>query len=554
MRGIKIIDKLLVKSFIPPLIATFFVATFILVLQFLWVWIDEIAGKGLGLFTLIELIYFATIKLIPLSLPISILLAAVMVMGNLGEKNELSSFKSAGIPLQRVIRPILTVSVFVAMFSYICSDYIIPYAQLKYFTRLWEIKTAKPALNLQPGLFNTDFKGYAINIKEKDADGEFIKDIIIYNLGQSNAGQYNYLHAKSGRMYTTEDQNFFIMDLDSVYQIQEMAKSVANRNEKAPQVIRAEFDNLVKVFDMSEFKLTRRDEDNFKNNQQILTVKELNSAIDTIGFKYDEAFLRVDYEYEKILPGYSDVLEDNRARLTAYRGSGADEARTHDMKPVANQDSVRLEEEYRLKMRREFGKEMGFIRGEAMAEENRNMEITIPAFAKAVHMGDTIQHVFETVEFTSRRRLGDLAKASIRNSIGGLQIAEANADLHYHARRMHIYTLHEKFNIAFVCIVFLLIGASMGAIVRKGGFGYSFLIAVIFFVLFIMMNIAFKKITESSDFSPILGAWMPSILLLPVGLLLLDKAMKDKKLSIDMEKLKTWWANRKNAKGKKIHS
>ena len=544
----KIIDRLLIKSFLPPLIATFFIATFILVLQFLWVWIDEIAGKGLGLYTLLELIYFATIRLLPMSIPISVLLAGVMVMGNLGEKNELSSLKSAGVSLFRVMSPLIGLSTLVAGFSYVCSDFIIPYAELKFYTRLYEIRTAKPALNLQPGLFNLDFQGYAIHIKNKKSDGQTIEDVRIYNLGESNNGLYNYLFAKNGKMYSTDDQNFFIMDLDSVYQIQEIQKSGPKNLNAGPQMLRSEFTTYLKVFDMSEFKLTKRDEDNFKNNQKILSVAELRDAIDTIEFKLQESFLRVDYEYATLMRNYTPILEKNKVELTkyrSYRGAEAerkqqeDEASPKDSLAGVNNSENQNKEEYLKKVNREVSDQMAqdeIIPENVVNSTSRSPVIKMPSYAKFEKdsLEADIEAIYMAFSKKDQSKLLELTKSSIRNAMGGYQVAIANSNVHKHSKKMHIYTLHEKFSLALICIIFLLIGAPMGAIVRKGGFGYSFLIAVIFFVIFIMLTIAFKKVTESSNINPVMAAYMPCLILLPLSLLLTYKAMNDQKLSIDI--------------------
>lgn len=549
--GFKIIDRLLVKSFLPPLVATFFIATFILVLQFLWVWIDEIAGKGLGLYTLLELIYFATIRLLPMSIPISVLLAGVMVMGNLGEKNELSSLKSAGVSLLRVMSPLIVMSTLVAGFSYVCSDFIIPYAELKFYTRLYEIRTAKPALNLQPGLFNLDFQGYAIHIRNKKSDGQSIEDVMIYNLSDSNNGLYNYLFAKRGRMYSTEDQNYFIMDLDSVYQVQEVQKSGPKSFNTGPQILRSEFRNYLKVFDMSEFKLTRRDEDNFKNNQKILSVSELNDAIDTIGFKLEESYLRVDYEFASLMRTYSPVLEKNKELLTRYRAKKSDRKGDKDRVLTDNGDNdgegVVVSEDqidkenYLKKVNREVSDDIAdeeVLPPVKPQPISKSPVLKLPSYSQfnSDSLNSDITAIYQAFAKEDRLKLLEMTKSSIRNAMGGYQVAIANSNVHKHSKRMHLYTLHEKFSLALICIIFLLIGAPMGAIVRKGGFGYSFLIAVIFFVIFIMLTIAFKKITESSSIDPVMAAYMPCIILLPLSIVLTTKAMNDQKLTIDL----TW--------------
>ncbi|MDH3650549.1 MAG: LptF/LptG family permease, partial [Saprospiraceae bacterium] len=176
---IKKIDKLLVREFIPPFIVAFSIAQLVLMMQFLWLYIDDIAGKGVGILLLTEMIYYMGLSLIPMSLPIAVLLASVMVYGSLAEKYELASLKTAGIPLMRTMRSSMVLAGLIAFSSFFCSNYVIPYANLKFRSRLYDIKKQKPALYLESGVFNDDFQGYSIRIGKKSADNRRIEDIMI---------------------------------------------------------------------------------------------------------------------------------------------------------------------------------------------------------------------------------------------------------------------------------------------------------------------------------------------------------------------------------------
>ncbi|MCB0533733.1 MAG: LptF/LptG family permease [Saprospiraceae bacterium] len=160
----KKIDKLLLSSFIGPFIVSFGIALFVLVMQFLWLYIDEIAGKGVSVFILIELIAYLSIATFPMALPIAVLIAGVMVLGNLAERYELSSMKSAGVSLIRIMRSMIIMAAGIAFFSYICSDFLIPIANLKFKSRLYDIRKQKPALTLEKGVFNEDFRQFVIRI------------------------------------------------------------------------------------------------------------------------------------------------------------------------------------------------------------------------------------------------------------------------------------------------------------------------------------------------------------------------------------------------------
>jgi lipopolysaccharide export system permease protein len=174
---IKIIDKLLIKSFIPPLFMAFFIALFVLIMQTLWLYIDTIVGKGVGILLMMEMIGYLSVSLIPMALPIAIIIGAVMVFGNLGERYELSSLKSAGVSLIRIMLPLMVLTGMLSVFSFFCSDNLIPVSLLKFKSRLYDIKTQKPTLNLETGLFNYDFGGYVIRIGEKGDDNRTIKDL-----------------------------------------------------------------------------------------------------------------------------------------------------------------------------------------------------------------------------------------------------------------------------------------------------------------------------------------------------------------------------------------
>ncbi len=200
----KKIDKYLLSSFIGPFVVSFGIALFVLVMQFLWLYIDEIAGKGASIFILLELIGYMSISTFPMALPIAVLIASVMVMGNLAERYELSSMRSAGIPLIRIMFSLIVVSGGISVFSYFCSDYLIPIANLKFKSRLFDIRRQKPALTLEKGVFNEDFRQFVIRIGDKEKDGETIKNVMIEDQTNLGKAKFNQILADSGQMYTTQ--------------------------------------------------------------------------------------------------------------------------------------------------------------------------------------------------------------------------------------------------------------------------------------------------------------------------------------------------------------
>jgi lipopolysaccharide export system permease protein len=278
----KKIDKLLLNSSLGPFAVAFFIAVFVLVIQIMWLYIDEIAGKGVSVFIMLELVGYMSVSVFPMALPIAVLIASVMVMGGLAERYELSSMKSAGIPLIRVMRMLILLAASVAVFSYVCSDFLIPIANLKFKSRLFDIRKQKPALAIDEGVFNEDFRQFVIRIGDKDPDGETLGDVMIED--QTNLGQvkFSQILADSGQMYTTADKRFFVMNLFNGTQYQEPGNQGPSTTKRRFPFIRTNFKSWSKVWDMREFEMVRTDEDRFSTQRTMLSMTQLRQNVDSL--------------------------------------------------------------------------------------------------------------------------------------------------------------------------------------------------------------------------------------------------------------------------------
>ncbi|MEM1358480.1 MAG: LptF/LptG family permease, partial [Bacteroidota bacterium] len=199
------------KSFVGPFVVTFAIAIFVLMMQVLWLYLDDIAGKGLGFFIVMELMAYKCVGLVPLALPLALLISSVMVLGSMAEHYELSSFKSAGTSLLRVMRPLIFFGAISSVVSFACADYVIPAANLQFGSRMYDIQQKKPTLSMEPGVFNEDFSQYAIRLGERDANGRDIKEVLIYDHTRASTGDLGQIAAKEGEMYSTEDGKAFVM-------------------------------------------------------------------------------------------------------------------------------------------------------------------------------------------------------------------------------------------------------------------------------------------------------------------------------------------------------
>ncbi len=498
----------------------FFIAMFVLMMQFLWLYIDDIAGKGIGILVLAEMIYYMGLSLIPMALPIAILLASVMVYGTLAEKYELPSLKTAGIPLLRVMRSSMVFALFVALSSFLCSNYVIPYANLKFKSRLYDIKKQKPGLYLESGVFNDDFHGYSIRIGRKHADGRTIEDVMIDDDQSNQRNQFNIIRADRGEMYVTDDDRYFVMNLNRGFQYQKAEPSSVRADFP---FIRTSFKDWTKTFDLSEFDLRRTDENLFKTYHAMLSTRQLAEGIDSINIK----LAAQNFEQQKV--------RRVRTKFLYYKGEEVESAE-RDSIFEAEQRADELKAYVDDKMA-PYAKVQTDTAGprpdfNALAERKTNVSRKYDKVVDQPYLDvlDSAQSIIFTFALDKRVTYLENLRALTRNAKNTLFEFRQKRKYLLDRRKKYTYQLHSKYGFAVVCFIFLFIGAPMGAIVRKGGFGYPLLVAIIFFMVFVVLTKVFEKLYKGSDFDPVLAAWLPCMVLFPLGLFLTVKAMNDSKL------------------------
>ncbi|MEL6275845.1 MAG: LptF/LptG family permease, partial [Bacteroidota bacterium] len=244
----KQLDKLLARAFVGPFVVTFAIAIFVLLMQILWLYLDDIAGKGLGFFAIVELMSYKCVGLVPLALPLALLISSVMVLGGLAEHYELSSFKSAGVPLIRIMAPIIFFGTIGAGVSYLCSDHVIPAANIQFGSRMYDIQQKKPTLSLEAGAFNEDFNKFSIYIGSKESNGRDIHDVLIYDQTKGSINQLSHISAQDGEMYASPDGRFFVMNLFDGYQYAETAPGGQRKGGGSNAFVRTAFKSYTKIF------------------------------------------------------------------------------------------------------------------------------------------------------------------------------------------------------------------------------------------------------------------------------------------------------------------
>ena len=262
---------------------TFFIALFILLMQFLWKYVDDLVGKGLTWDVIAQLLFYASWTFVPMALPLAILLASLMTFGNLGERYELVAVKAAGISLRKLMMPLVVLSIVISIAAFFFSNNVLPYANLKFRSILYDVRQQKLALNIKEGVYYSDIDGYVMRVGKKTPKSNMLKEVQIYDHSKGG-GTTNLTIADSGTMVQTSDQQFLILTLFHGYNYDESYNS-ENYYQKRP-LTRTSFDKEQLRFDLSGFKMVRTDEDLFKKNYMMLNLTQLQKAIDSLNGIY----------------------------------------------------------------------------------------------------------------------------------------------------------------------------------------------------------------------------------------------------------------------------
>jgi lipopolysaccharide export system permease protein len=455
LQVIKKLDKLILRSFIGPFIATFFIAFFVLMMQILWKYIDDLVGKGLDFITIGQFVWYASASMLTLSMPIAILISSIMTFGNLGESYELVAIKSAGISLLRFMRPLMWVAVLLCGITFVFANYVIPFAQLKFVTLYNDIFYKKPAFDLKEGVFFTHIPSYAIKVGKKDADGKTIRNVLIYEQGGSV--QDNSIVAETGVMSVSQDKKFLEFNLQNGYRYQERG----NAGDTATEYIRLGFKEYKKLFDISTLQIQNTSDTIYRNNFKMLSIRQLDKSLDSMHKLNDSFNVRINTE----LNGYIH-----------YSNIG---------------DSV-------------------WAKVKQPAVKHKKFDELLP---------DSIRTLIE-----------DKGQNTISNIKGAMQFSGNEVIKQQKEIRYHKIEWHRKFSLSLACLVLFFIGAPLGSIIRKGGLGMPLVVAIVFFLLFHLLNMFGEKFVKEDIASAFSGMWLSVLVLTPLGIFLTYKAMHDSQL------------------------
>ncbi len=275
----KTLHLFLIKRYIPPFLGTLFIAVFVFFMVFVFTYIDEIAGKGVDSRTLAQLFMYTFLTFIPGSMPLAVLLSSIMTFGNLGENYELASLKSAGMSLLTIMKPLLVFIVFLSVFCFVFSNYTLPFIHLKSGRLLYDVREAKPTLNIKESIFYNGIEGYSIRVGKKEQDGKTIRNITIYDHTERK-GNVVQIYADSGKLEMSPGRDYLNMTLYNGHRYQQILNEPAHYRTRP--MMSLSFKEQLVTFDLSSFKMQKTDEELFKNNAEMMNISQLNKALDTL--------------------------------------------------------------------------------------------------------------------------------------------------------------------------------------------------------------------------------------------------------------------------------
>ncbi len=590
----KKIDKLVLEAFLGPFLITFLVVVFILLNINMLKYFDDIIGKGLDSLVLGQLFFYFAIFTVPTAMPLAVLLSSLIAFGNLGEHFELTAIKSAGISLLRILRPIFFFVVILTGVAFYANNNLVPKAALEAYSLLYDIKQKKPALELREGAFYRGIDNLSIKVNKKFPDDEqALKGVIFYD-HRKNDGNKEVTIADSGRMYTILNERYLKFELFNGYHYTEGA---ANQREVTGQLqgnvramSRSKFDKSQVVFDLSSFQLQTTDKKWFQGNRIMRNLSELEHDVDSLNKEvltqrltyYQSKPMHFTFYLKNEVPVMPEevykhkLYRDSIGRLPYIDKYGGTQPEAQ--KPERIQaDSTSPKTEIVSSPKREV------VKGAKRPEIVKTPERAITQKPKPLKERNTV--LKKTISKTSVKSDTDTAPARERKKVvsdsmrlakidslyqmspgqdvlqGAVntarqiksQVMNANSSIENYNKELVTFKIqwHKILSSSLACIAMFLIGAPLGAIIKKGGLGVPFLVSILFFIVYYILTMQGEKLAKQGTISVSMGVWLADAILFTVGLMFLRQARVDARLfeadfySVVIDKVKRWLSTRK---------
>lgn len=459
---LKTADKFILKSYLGPMFATFFIVTFILLMNVLWRYIDELVGKGLPFSAIVEMLFFSTSTMLPMGLPLCTLLAAIMTMGSLGENNELLALKAAGVSLPRIMAPIVVVAALVSVGSFFIINNYVPYSAKKMSSLIYDIRQQRQEISFKDGVFFNGIPNISIRVDKQDPQTKKLTGVLIYDTRDHRISKT--IVADSGYIELVEDNEYMNIRLFTGQNYEDNRSYTWYTD---PELRHHKFDLQNMTIKLEGFNFERSDNDFFSSSSETMNITELQHNIDSL----------VDISEREVTKFKIDILKNH---LFAS-----------DTSAVFHRDSLASTKRHKIILTSE-------------------MVDTLSVDNKA-KLYDNVSQKLSNMKFYAKS-----GHSSISESL--IPLYRSMADW------------HKKLSLPVSVFIFFLIGAPLGAIIRRGGLGLPIVIAVLFFILYYILFISGDKMVKDGSWVPTFGMWLSSIVLFPIAVFLTYKATTDSQL------------------------
>ncbi|MBL0743667.1 LptF/LptG family permease [Chryseolinea lacunae] len=573
----KKIDKLVLDAFLGPFVITFLVVVFILLNINMLKYFDDIIGKGLDGLVLGQLFFYFAVFTVPTAMPLAVLLSSLIAFGNLGEHFELTAIKSAGISLVRALLPIFAFVILLTVIAFYINNNLVPKAALEAYSLLYDIKQKKPALELREGVFYHGIDNISIKVNKKfPKDDQALKEVIVYD-HRKNDGNKEVMIADSGRMYTILNERYLKFELFNGYRYTEGTSNeremTGQRTTNPEALTRSKFAKSQVVFDLSSFQLQNTDKKWFQGNRIMRNLTELGSDMDSINIEILNQ--QLNYYQNKVsffsyyMKRDSLILPDDIYDYKVYRDSinripylskGSPASLPLDtVKKKMHRDSTNSETEKleRIKARNE--KRRALLAASKKRKDDSNPPPTMASSRLPAMKFDSAGLAKIDSVFNKETTRDVIQGATNMARQVKSQVQNANSSIENYKKELKEFDIqwHKIFSSSFACIAMFLIGAPLGAIIKRGGLGVPFLVSILFFIVYYVLSMQGEKLAKQGAIDVWVGVWMADLALLVIGVLFLRQARADARLfeadfySVAIDKVKRWFAQRRQLKMEK---
>ncbi len=462
----KILDKYILKSYLTRFIGVFAICFLIFIIQTFWLYIDELAGKGLDIFTIGKFFMYFSPKLVPLVLPLSILLASLTTYGTLSENYEFIAMKSNGISIVRSMVALLIFHIFLGIGSFYFSDNVVTYGELKSYNLRKNLAKLKPTLSIREGIFN-DIGNMNIKVARKFGDNEqFLEDIILHSISDDEVNRL-VIKAENGEV-KNENENYLQLILRNGYRYEDILASTTAEKQKYPHT-RASFDEYILNIDISEFNNVNLEEENYKSTYRMQKVTELKKSSDTLINRFES--------------------DKNRHGINFLAG--------HTIRKLPNLNTNQAE----------------LIK---------------------VELNKSFLYLLDNPEVYETNSILTMADEEVDMYLRQLSNKKKTFFLQEKLINLHKLSINERYSLIFACIFLFLIGASLGAIIRKGGLGLPLVLSIVIFLTYHYIGVFGKNAAEDSSISPFIGSWISTFIIAPFAIYLTKIVSADRGISFTL--------------------